>query len=67
MHDGCPFFVESKKLTIFCEGGSKWKMAYKEFFREKMDQHCMNSTGWRDCTLAPYLEKMEEMEKVKPK
>lgn len=57
---GCPFFLESKKLSVSCEGGTVIKMKDKEVFNDYVMNLCKSDTGWRECNIAVALEMIQE-------
>lgn len=62
MSEGCPFFLEVKKQTIYCEGGCETKCKSLGTFQHIYNNCCKSATGWRVCGIAKVLEAVKKIE-----
>ena len=55
----CPFFTWDERLCIHCEGGVV-KFKDREAIVGYIDQHCACGVGWKECSIAIYLNSYYE-------
>lgn len=55
----CPFFKRDCYLKLYCEAGTV-KFPDWQGRGEYVESFCANARNWKNCTLAPMLEKYYE-------